>query len=357
MLIFRQLFDSKSSTYTYLLADEESGEAILIDPVFEQIRRDLALLNELGLKLTHILDTHCHADHITSAWLLKIRTRAKIGISSNAGVENADIHLSHGDKLSFGSRYISVRETPGHTDGCVTYVLDNESMAFTGDCLLIRGCGRTDFQQGKTRHMYQSVHTQIFTLPDDALLYPAHDYRGLTVTSVKEEKAFNPRLGGKLDENDFEGFMRNLNLPHPNQIDIALPANLKSGKPDDDMSVKDEQDWADLNYTFAGIWEINPQSLEEAGEEVQIVDVRAEDEYLGPLGHIPNASLIPLDQLTDRLAELDDTRPVVAVCRGGGRSAQATIILKKHGIEHVASLSGGMLRWRAEGHAVVGNID
>ncbi len=357
MLIFRQLFDSKSSTYTYLLADGESGEAILIDPVFEQVRRDVALLNELGLTLVHVLDTHCHADHITSAWLLKMRTGANIGISANAGVDNADMHLTHGDKVNFGTRFISVRETPGHTDGCITYVLDNESMAFTGDCLLIRGCGRTDFQQGKARNMYQSVHTQIFTLPDDTLLYPAHDYRGLTVTSVKEEKAYNPRLGGKLDENDFEGFMYNLNLPHPNQIDIALPANLKSGKPDDNVNQEDEQNWAELNYTFAGIWEINPQSLEESADAIQIIDVRSENEYRGPLGHIPNASLIPLDELSARLSELDQTRPIVTVCRGGGRSAQATIILKKHGLEHVASLSGGMLRWRSEGHAVIGNID
>ena len=194
MLIFRQLIDLKSSTYTYLLGDTASSQAVLIDPVFEQVHRDIALLQELDLKLSYALDTHCHADHITGAWMLKKLTGASIGISKNAGVENADTYLKHGDQIPFGKRYLSVRETPGHTNGCVTYVLDNESMAFTGDCLLIRGCGRTDFQQGKARNMYQSVHSQIFTLPDETLLYPAHDYRGLTVTSVAEEKKFNPNL-------------------------------------------------------------------------------------------------------------------------------------------------------------------
>ena len=205
MLIFRQLFYVQSSTYTYLLADADSSEAVLVDPVFEQAHRDIALLKELGIKLMHAVDTHCHADHITSAWMLKKWTGAKICISKYAGVENADIYLRHGDHINFGRRYLSVRETPGHTNGCLTYVLDNESMAFTGDCLLIRGCGRTDFQQGKARNMYQSIHSQIFTLPDETLLYPAHDYRGLTVTSVAEEKKYNPRLGGKLNEDELEG--------------------------------------------------------------------------------------------------------------------------------------------------------
>jgi len=357
MLLFRQLLDSKSSTYTYLLADPDTQDAVLIDPVFEQVRRDFALLNELGLTLKYVLDTHCHADHITSAWIMKSRTGAQICISNNAGVKNADIYLNHGDKVEFGTRFLSIRETPGHTNGCLSYVLDNESMAFTGDCLLIRGCGRTDFQQGKAKDMYQSVHTQIFTLPDDTLLYPAHDYRGLTVTSVIEEKNYNPRLGGKLNENDFEGYMKNLNLKHPNQIDIAVPANLKSGKPDSLLNLSEDPGWAELNYTFAGIWEINPQSLEEVEGDVQIIDVRGVDEYQGPLGHIPDSTLLPLDQLSERIDELDQSRPVVTVCRGGGRSAQASVILKNSGFERVASLSGGMLRWRSEGHSVIGNVD
>ena len=357
MLIFRQMFDVKSSTYTYLLADPDSSEAVLIDSVFEQAHRDVALLKELELQLVYAIDTHCHADHITGAWMLKTWTGAKIGISAHAGVEYADVYFKHGDHIRFGQRYLSVRETPGHTNGCLTYVLDNESMAFTGDCLLIRGCGRTDFQHGDPRNLYQSVHSQIFTLPDETLLYPAHDYRGLTVTSVAEEKEYNPRLGGKLNEDDFDGYMRNLNLQHPHQIDIAIPANLKSGRPDKELETEQEETWAPLNYTFAGIWEINPQSLEELHEQVQIIDVREPDEYHGPLGHITDARLIPLDKLGTRIDEIDRDKPVVTVCRGGGRSAHATVVLGKAGFTRVASLAGGMLRWRSEGRSVVGNID
>ena len=357
MLIFRQLFDTQSSTYTYLLADANSAEAVLIDPVFEQERRDIALLTELELQLIYVLDTHCHADHVTSAWLLKQQTGTQIGVSAHAGVENADIYFKHGDHIQFGQRYLSVRETPGHTNGCLTYVLDNESMAFTGDCLLIRGCGRTDFQQGEARHMYQSIHSQIFTLPDETLLYPGHDYRGLTVTSVAEEKKYNPRLGGKLSENDFDGYMRNLDLQHPHQIDIAVPANLKSGRPAQGLLPEHVKIWAPLNYTFAGIWEIDPQSLEELHQQVQLIDVREPEEYDGPLGHIRDAYLIPLDNLSDRIEEIDRDKPIVTVCRAGGRSAHATVLLQKAGFTDVANLAGGMLRWRSEGHPVAGNID
>lgn len=352
MLIFRQLFDPQSSTYTYLLGDTESQEAILIDPVFEQSQRDIAMLKELNLTLKYVLDTHCHADHVTSAWSLKQKTNAQIGISKNAGVEYADLYLAQDDKLSFGGKYVSVRETPGHTDGCITFVLDNKSIAFTGDCLLIRGCGRTDFQQGKSSQLYRSVHEQIFSLPDDTLLYPAHDYKGLTVTSVAEEKNFNPRLGGKLSESDFEGFMHNLNLPHPRQIDIALPANKKSGKPDKETPTHSD-DWAEIHYTFAGIPEIEPETFEEIDMPIQIVDVREKDEYIGALGHVKNSKLIPLGKLVDSVDKLNKELPVVTICRAGGRSAQATVILQKAGFNKVASLSGGMLRWCSEGHTVV----
>src|SRR5215208_1854140 len=147
MLVFRQLFDPQSSTYTYLLGDRASGAAVLIDPVFEQMRRDAALLTELGLTLTATLETHIHADHVTGAWLLKRRTGSRIALSAASGADGADVYLKHGDKIHFGSRHLDVRATPGHTHGCLSYVLDDESVAFSGDALLIRGCGRTDFQQ------------------------------------------------------------------------------------------------------------------------------------------------------------------------------------------------------------------
>jgi sulfur dioxygenase len=352
MLIFRQLFDPQSSTYSYLLGDPRARAALLIDPVFEQARRDAALVSELDLKLIATLETHVHADHVTGAWLLKRQFGSEIILSAASGAQGADRHVQHGDRVAFGGRYLEVRATPGHTPGCVTYVLDDESMAFTGDCLLIRGSGRTDFQHGDARAMYRSVRSQILTLPATCLLYPAHDYRGLTVTSVAEERRFNPRLGGEIGESDFVGYMNNLGLPHPKLIDIAVPANMRCGQPEKDTALPAEPGWAPLIFTFAGIWEIQPDALEECASGVQIVDVREPDEYEGPLGRIRGAKLIPLGALAARSGELSRERPVVTVCRSGARSAQASVLLQKAGFGKVANLAGGMLRWRAEAHAV-----
>jgi glyoxylase-like metal-dependent hydrolase (beta-lactamase superfamily II)/rhodanese-related sulfurtransferase len=352
-LIFRQLFDPTSSTYTYLLGCRKTREAILIDPVFEQVRRDAALIDELWLKLTHTLETHVHADHVTGAWLLKQRFGSKITLGAEAGADCADLLLRQGDKVRFGEHFVEARATPGHTAGCMSYVLGDESMAFTGDALLIRGSGRTDFQQGDPHGLYRSVHLQLFTLPEDCLLYPGHDYRGLTVTSVGEEKRYNPRLGGALSENDFVGYMKNLKLAHPKKLDIAVPANLKCGRPEGDQPMTDPT-WAPLHMSFAGIWELQPAWLEENPSAVQVLDVREPDEFTGPLGHIRGAVLIPLGELSARVGELSKEKPVVAVCRAGGRSAQATVILQQAGFDRIANLSGGMLRWRAEGGPVEG---
>jgi sulfur dioxygenase len=346
MLIFRQLFDAPSWTYSYLLGDSETGEAILIDPVFEQAARDAALIHELGLKLVATVDTHAHADHVTGAWLLKKRLGSKIAISEASGAEGADIELKDGDRVAFGRRYLTARATPGHTNGCMSFVLDDESRAFTGDALLIRGCGRTDFQQGSAHRLFQSIKTKIFSLPDNCLLFPAHDYRGLTMTSVGEEKAYNPRLGGSISEEDFAGYMEHLGLPHPRQIDVALPANNVCGRPADESHLLDQPTWAPLRFTFAGFWEIDPTWVEEHASEVQIADVRAEDEFEGPLGHIEGARLLPLAELAQKANELSKDKPVITVCRSGARSAQAIAILKKAGFEEVANMAGGMLRWR-----------
>ncbi len=353
-MIFRQLFDPQSSTYSYLLADERTHEAVLIDPVFEQARRDRALIAELGLKLLTTLETHVHADHVTGAWLHKQRLGSRIALSGASGAHGADVALAHGDRVAFGTRYLEARETPGHTSGCMTYVLDDESMAFTGDALLIRGCGRTDFQQGSARTLYRSVHSQIFTLPPSCLLYPGHDYRGLTVTSVDEEHRLNPRLGSGIGEADFTGYMNNLGLPHPKQIDVAVPANLQCGLLAQAPAQSIEPTWAQLTFTFAGIWEIVPQALEEISARVQIVDVREATEFSGPLGHIQGAVLIPLGELASRASDLVREQPVVAVCRSGARSAQACVILQRMGFNDVANLAGGMLRWRGEGFGVEG---
>jgi glyoxylase-like metal-dependent hydrolase (beta-lactamase superfamily II) len=350
MLVFRQLFDPASSTYTYLLAD--GGRAVLVDSVFEQVRRDEALLHELGLALDWTLETHVHADHVTGAALHRRRSRSRIALAEASGAQGADRYLRHGDRITFGSRHLDVRATPGHTNGCLTYVLDDASMAFTGDLLLIRGSGRTDFQQGDAHRLYRSVHEQVFTLPEACLLYPGHDYRGLTATSVGEERRHNPRLGGVVTEADFAGYMENLGLPHPKLMDVAVPANLRCGEPEaPDAALRDPQ-WAHVTYAFGGVWEISPYALAEAARELQIVDVRERDEFDGPLGHIRGARLIPLGQLARRLDELDRARPVVTVCRSGARSAQAFQQLQKAGFEQVANLSGGMMRWRAEGQPV-----
>ena len=228
-MIFRQLFDPASSAYTYLLAD--GGEAVLIDPVLEQIERDIALLRELGLKLVWTLETHVHADHITGGWTLKERLGSRIALSAAAKAAGADCVLHDGDRIQLGSRFLEAHATPGHTASCMTFVLDDASMAFTGDCVLIRGCGRTDFQEGSSAQLYQSVREKIFTLPDTCLLYPGHDYRGFTVTSVGEEKAHNPRLGLARSEQDFAECMANLKLAYPKKIDVAVPANLQCGRP------------------------------------------------------------------------------------------------------------------------------
>ncbi len=353
-MIFRQLFDQQSSTYTYLLGDEETRDAILIDPVFEQARRDAALVSELGLALRWTLETHIHADHVTGAWLLKEKLGSRIALAAASGADGADLRLEGGGEIRFGQRSLRVIPTPGHTSGCVTFVSDDDARAFTGDCLLVRGTGRTDFQGGDAAQMYRSVRERIFALPDSCLLYPAHDYRGLTCSSVGEEKRFNPRLGDEIAIGDFCGHMANLKLAHPKQMDEAVPANLRCGRPLQDAAPEADPDWAPLAFTFAGIWEIAPHALEEHVAQTQIVDVREPDEFTGPLGHIAGAMLIPLGHLQARAQELARETPIVTVCRAGSRSAQAYNILRQAGFPRLANLSGGMLRWRAEGLAAVG---
>ena len=349
-IIFRQLFDTNSSTFTYLLADPETREAVLIDPVFECHQRDRALLEELNLKLLCTLDTHCHADHVTGAWLMQQATGAQIGLSKRYGtmVQGANLRLDHRDLVSFGRRTLEVRATPGHTNGCLTFVLDDQSMAFTGDCLLIRGAGRCDFQEGNAHTMYRSIKEQIFTLPEDCLLFPAHDYHGRTVSSVREEKAFNPRIGGQADENDFTGYMKNLNLPHPKKMDIAVPANYRCGKTEDGQMPK-IADWGPVRQTYAGLKEIEPYWVADHLAQVYILDVRNANEFTADLGHIPHAQLIPLDELEARLEEIPTDRPLITVCHSGSRSSQAIVLLKRHGIERTANLKGGMLAWQEAG--------
>lgn len=226
-ILLRQLFEPKSCTYTYLLGDRESREAILIDPVLETAHRDAQLVKELGLRLLYAVNTHCHADHITGSGLLRSLLPGCQSVISRLSGAQADLHIEDGDSIRFGRFALETRASPGHTPGCVTFVLNDQSMAFTGDALLIRGCGRTDFQQGCAKTLYHSVHERIFTLPGDCLIYPAHDYNGLTVSTVEEERTLNPRLTLSCEE--FVKVMDNLKLPKPQQIDFAVPANMRCG--------------------------------------------------------------------------------------------------------------------------------
>ena len=345
-LVFRQLFDAASSTYTYLLGGARSQRAVYIDTVFEQHARDLALLRELGLTLEAVLDTHCHADHVTGAWLMQQATGCRIGISRRyqPPIQGADLPLDHGDRVAFGGRHLDVRATPGHTDGCLTLVLDDQGMAFTGDALLIRGTGRCDFQHGSAHALYRSITREIFTLPDACLVFPAHDYSGRTVSSVAEERTHNPRIGGAANERDFVEFMANLNLPHPKQIDVALPANMRSGQPADGK-VPRPADWGPVRQTYAGLLEIDPEWVAEHLPQVHVLDVRQPEEMHEPLGRIANAQHVPLHELKARLAEIPTEKPIVAVCHAGTRSGQATVILRGGGLARCANLRGGMLLW------------
>lgn len=343
-MIFRQLFDPVSSTYTYLLGCERSREAVIIDPVFEQHARDTALIRELQLNARYILDTHVHADHVTAAWLLSRTLGADIVLSKHAGAKGVDVPVDHGDVLAYGDCSLQVRATPGHTAGCITYVTTDQSMAFSGDCLLIRGAGRTDFQGGSAQTMWSSIREQIFSLPDDCLIYPGHDYFGRTVSTVAEEKHFNARIGGEAKEEDFVGYMDNLGLPHPKLIAIAVPANLKCGRPDDD-AVPQEIGWGPVTLTFAGIPEIQPDWVARHLNELCVVDVRSAGEFDGELGHLSGAQLLPLGEMRERLDEIPRDRPVVTVCQSGKRSAMAAEILLKAGYTEVANVAGGLIQW------------
>eukprot|EP00252_Welwitschia_mirabilis_P003427 TRINITY_DN13495_c0_g1_i1.p1 TRINITY_DN13495_c0_g1~~TRINITY_DN13495_c0_g1_i1.p1 ORF type:complete len:285 (-),score=42.55 TRINITY_DN13495_c0_g1_i1:218-1072(-) len=237
-LLFRQLFEKDSSTYTYLLSDIAHPEkpALLVDPVDKTVDRDIKLIKELGLKLLYAMNTHVHADHITGTGLIKRNLSGVKSVISKESKAKADMLVSAGDKIYIGNLFLEVRATPGHTQGCVTYVTGegpdqpNPRMAFTGDALLIRGCGRTDFQGGSAEQLYNSVHSQIFTLPKDTLLFPAHDYKGQTVTTVGEELLYNPRLSK--DIGTFKSIMENLGLAYPKMIDVAVPSNMMCGLQD-----------------------------------------------------------------------------------------------------------------------------
>jgi len=338
MTLFRQLFDRESSTYTYLLGDPESGQAILIDPVREQVDRDLGLLEELGLELALTLETHVHADHVAGSGVLRERVGSRSVLSKQAGAECADVLVDDGDVVRVGALELEVRLTPGHTRGCASYVDHAGERVFTGDTLLVRGCGRTDFQQGDAATLYRSVTQKLFTLPDRFAVYPGHDYRGRTRSSIGEEKAHNPRLGGGRSEAEFLDLMAKLDLAEPKKIAEAVPLNLACGL----------GPWAPVERA-GGIPEVEvPWTLANAAR-VKVVDVRELHELSGPLGRFEGAVHVPLGSLSEVAEGWERDETIVVICRSGGRSGRAALVLEGMGFERVASMRGGMIEVRQAG--------
>jgi sulfur dioxygenase len=331
-----------------LLADTESRQAIYIDTVYEQHERDLSLIRELELELAACVETHCHADHVTGAWLLKHTTGCQIMASAESGIQMLDRELAQGNKVEIGGRDLTVLETPGHTDGCISLLLDDQSMVFTGDCLLIRACGRTDFQQGSAHKLFHSIKDKLFALPDECIVYPGHDYSGRTASSIGEERELNPRIGGQADENDFAGYMNNMDLPHPKRLEIAVPANIKAGRPQDDQ-LPEQPDWAPVVTTYGGVMEISPQWVASHLPELHILDVRTAAETQEESARIQGAQMIPIKELRDRIGEIPEDHPIMTVCRSGTRSVLAFKILREAGRQKVANIKGGLLRWYEEG--------
>lgn len=350
-MLFRQLLDPQSWTYTYLLADASSREAVLIDPVLEQSARDTRLLRELELSLVFTLETHVHADHVTASGLLRTQLGSQSVMSEKAGVGCADVLAKHGDEIRFGSESLEVRATPGHTSCSLTFVHHHSRRAFTGDALLIRGCGRTDFQEGEPAQLYRSVKSQIFVLEDDYSVFPGHDYQGRTVSTVGEEKRFNPRLGGERTEPEFIEIMNNLDLPRPKLLDVAVPANQKCGferlGPEAASGAPQASDWAPVVRTPGGVPEVSVEWVRVNRSAIRVVDVREPDEAVGELGAIENSDLVPLGNLSQQVEAWAREEPLVVVCRSGGRSGKAARQLEELGFHRVASMAGGMVRWRA----------
>lgn len=339
--VFHQLFEQKSSTYTYLLGDNNSKEAVLIDSVLETVDRDLKLIEELGLTLKYVLDTHIHADHVTGAGEIRNRLAVKTAVAEKSNVPCADLNLKENDEIKFGEFSIKVLETPGHTDSSLSFYC--EGMIFTGDALLIRGCGRTDFQGGSSEQLFDSVTRKLFRLPSQTVVYPAHDYHGFTASTIEMEVKHNPRLGQGRTREEFIKIMAELKLAYPKMIDIALPANQACGLRPEATSAGE-----------TSVSTVDPEELKSrANKNALIVDVRGADEFNGELGHIPGAHRITLgDDLKHFLEGYDRAEEIVFVCRSGRRSEEAVKLGRQLGFMKTANLAGGMQRWNECGFLV-----
>jgi len=336
-MLFHEL--NRGKCKTYLLACDETRQAVLIDPLKDRVDRYLALLAYYGSRLELVIDTHTHADHRTGAWDLRDLTGAQVVMHRRAPAPHIDVHVDDGQRLAVGRLQLEFRHTPGHTpDGISIYAGDR---VFTGDTLLIHGTGRADFAGGDAGEQYDSIFNKLFTLPDETVVFPAHDYRGHTQSTIGEEKRANPRVAGRSRAAYIE-LMDNLGLPLPDKIQEALQAN--------QSAIEDEgvhfPSLAQLNHVRQAA-PLDVSSRLKGPNPPFLLDVRETDEFSGELGHVPGAVLIPLPELSARAAELAPfkERDIVVICRAGVRSVTAAAILTGLGFEHVSNLKGGMLDW------------
>ena len=344
-MIFRQLFDSVSSTYTYLLASRHGGEALIIDPVLERVDRYIQLLKELDVRLVKAIDTHLHADHITGLDALRERTHCITVMGEQSKAEVVSIRVGDGDHVDIEGVSLEVAYTPGHTDDSYSFIMPDR--VFTGDTLLIRGTGRTDFQNGDPRAQYDSIFGRLLKLPDETLVYPAHDYKGDTVSTIGEERAFNPRLQVKsLDE--YADLMNNLRLPNPKMMDVAVPTNMRIGLA---QGVVADRGWA-----------LSADDLRAMLNEtdVALIDLREEQER-NKHGIIPSSLHVAYpavqanlrgDGLLRRLADADGKR-LVFYCAYGERSAMAVQAAQAAGFAAARHLQGGMQAWKRAGGPLI----
>src|SRR6187431_1243091 len=337
-MIFRQLFDSVSGTYSYLLASRTGGEALIIDPVLEKVDHYLRLVHELDLRLVKAVDTHLHADHITGLGALRDRTRCITVMGERSAVDVVSMRLAEGDKLTIEGLALDVLYTPGHTDDSYSFVMPDR--VFTGDTLLIRGTGRTDFQNGDPRQQYDSIFNRLLKLPSDTLVYPAHDYKGDTVSTIGEERRCNPRLQVK-SVDEYVELMNNLKLPNPKMMDVAVPANMHIGFAQDAVARK--------GWSVAALDAVDLLSQ----PDVVLVDLREKSERERH-GTIAGALHESYPKLRDNLEAggllraLGVNRRVVFFCAYGERSAMAVQAAREAGIDS-CHIHGGIAAWKAAG--------
>ena len=343
-MIFRQLFDAPSSTYSYLLASRHGGEALIIDPVLEKVDRYLQLLRELDLKLVKAVDTHLHADHVTGLGALRDRTQCITVMSERSRVDVVSMRVADGDRLQIEGVDLDVLYTPGHTDDSCCFRLADR--VFTGDTLLIRGTGRTDFQNGDARAQYESIFARLLQLPDETLVYPGHDYKGDTVSTIGEERRFNPRLQVK-SADEYVELMRGLKLANPKMMDVAVPANMKVGFHQEEIARRG--------------WAMTPEDmLRGLGRaDVVLIDLRERSERERH-GTIPGSLHVPYPSLQENtcaggmlhaLATSTGKR-LLFYCAFGERSAMAVQVAQDAGLSSSCHLQGGLAAWKAAGGRV-----